>query len=144
MAGRGARHADRHRRGRPHVTRLTIVIVAFNAREDLAGTLLSLTTTSPSTSEEVVGVDTASTDGSPGLVRARFPGVSVIEAGENLGFSRANNLAIRRSASELVLLLTPDTIVPAGAIDQLVACLDSQPEVAVVGPRIVDANGRAE
>ncbi len=43
-----------------------------------------------------------------------------------------------------MLLLNPDTIVPAGAIDQLVARLDSQPEVAVVGPRIVDASGRAE
>ena len=66
------------------MTRLTIVIVAFNAREDLAGTLLSLTTTSPSTSHEIVVVDNASTDGAPGLVRARFPGVSVIEPGENL------------------------------------------------------------
>src|SRR4029079_88705 len=144
MAGRGARHADRHRRGRAHVTRLTIVIVAFNAREDLAGTLLSLTTAPPSTAHEIVVVDNASTDGAPELVRARFPGVRLVEAGANLGFARANNLAIQRSASELVLLLTPATIVPAGAIDQLVACLDSQPEVAVVGPRIVDANGRAE
>jgi GT2 family glycosyltransferase len=126
------------------VTRLTIVIVAFNAREDLAGTLGSLTTAPPSTSHEIVVVDNASTDGAPELVRGRFPGVALVEAGENLGFARANNLAIRRSASELVLLLNPDTIVPAGAVDQLVACLDSAPGVAVVGPRIVDATGRAE
>jgi GT2 family glycosyltransferase len=126
------------------VTRLTIVIVAFNAREDLAGTLASLTGAPPSTAHEIVVVDNASTDGAPELVRARFPDVRLVEAGANIGFARANNLAIRSSASELVLLLNPDTIVPAGAIDQLVARLDAQPDVAVVGPRIVDANGRPE
>jgi N-acetylglucosaminyl-diphospho-decaprenol L-rhamnosyltransferase len=126
------------------VTRLTIVIVAFNARDELAGTLASLTTLPPSTAHEIVVVDNASTDGVPELVRSRFSTVRLVEAGANLGFARANNLAIRQSTSELVLLLNPDTIVPAGAIDQLVARLDSQPDVAVVGPRIVDANGRAE
>jgi GT2 family glycosyltransferase len=70
--------------------------------------------------------------------------VRLVEAGTNVGFARANNLAIRQSASELLLLLNPDTIVPAGAIDRLVARLDSQPNVAAVGPRIVDANGRVE
>ncbi len=126
------------------MTRLTIVIVAFNAREDLDGALASLTMAPPSTPHEIVVVDNASTDGAPDVVRARFPGVRLIEAGANLGFARANNLAIRQSTGELVLLLNPDTIVPAGAIDQLVARLDAQPEVAAVGPRIVDANGRPE
>ena len=126
------------------MTRLTIVIVAFNAREDLAGTLSSLTTAPPVTPHEILVVDNASTDGAPGMVRDRFPSVRVIEAGANLGFARANNLAIRQSAGELVLLLNPDTVVPAGAIDVLVARLDAQPDVAVVGPRIVDANRRPE
>src|SRR4029078_7418934 len=103
-----------------------------------------LTTAPPSTSHEIVVVDNASTDGAPELVRGRFPGVALCEAGANLGFARANNLAIRRSASELVLLLNPDTIVPAGAVDQLVACLDSQPEVALSRPRALARSGRAE
>ena len=126
------------------MTRLAIVIVAFNAREDLAGALESLTATPPATPHEIVVVDNASTDGAATLVRARFPGVRVIEAGSNVGFARANNLAIRQTSSELLLLLNPDTVVPGGAIDRLVAVLDAQPEVAVVGPRIVDAQGRAE
>jgi GT2 family glycosyltransferase len=126
------------------VTRLTIVIVAFNAQQDLAGTLTSLTAAAPSTSHEIIVVDNGSTDGAPALVRSRFPKVRLIEAGSNLGFARANNLAIRQSVSELLLLLNPDTIVPAGAIDQLVTHLDAQADVAVVGPRIVDATGRAE
>jgi GT2 family glycosyltransferase len=126
------------------VTRLTIVIVAFNAREDLAGTLESLTVTPPATPHEIVVVDNGSTDGAPELVRTRFNGVRLLDAGVNLGFARANNLAIRQTSSELVLLLNPDTIVPAGAVDRLVALLDAQPGVAVVGPRIVGVDGHAE
>ena len=62
----------------------------------------------------------------------------------NLGFAAANNRGIRESSSELVLLLNPDTSVPEGAIDRLVAHLDARPDMAIVGPRIVDGEGRAE
>ncbi len=96
------------------MTRLAIVIVSFNARDDLAGTLASLTAAPPAASHEIVVVDNASTDGAPALVRERFPAVRVIDAGGNLGFARANNIGIRATTSELVLLLNPDTIVPAG------------------------------
>jgi len=77
-------------------------------------------------------------------VRQRWPGVRVIDAGANIGFARANNTGIRQTAGELVLLLNPDTVVPAGAIDTLVASLDARPDAAAVGPRLVDATGRAE
>jgi GT2 family glycosyltransferase len=89
-------------------------------------------------------IDNASSDGTAADVRARWPGVRLIASPRNVGFAAANNRAIRESASELVLLLNPDTRVPAGAIDRLVAHLDARPDVAVVGPRIVDADGRAE
>jgi GT2 family glycosyltransferase len=77
-------------------------------------------------------------------VRASWPGVRLIASPSNLGFAAANNRGIRESSSELVLLLNPDTSVPRGAIDRLVAHLDARPDVAIVGPRIVDGEGRAE
>ncbi len=126
------------------MTRLAIIIVSYNAREDLAATLESLTTAPPGVPHEIVVVDNASADGAPALVRARYPAVRLIEAGGNVGFARASNLGIRETTSELVLLLNPDTIVTAGAIDRLVAHLDRSPGVAVVGPRIVDSDGHAE
>ena len=124
--------------------RLAIVIVSFNARDDVAAALASLHDAPPQISHHVVVVDNASTDGAPDLVRARFPRVTVIDAGGNVGFSRANNIGIAATESEHVLLLNPDTIVRAGAIDRLVARLDSDPAIAAVGPRLVDAEGRAE
>jgi hypothetical protein len=70
--------------------------------------------------------------------------VRVIEAGGNLGFARANNLGIKGTQSEFVLLLNPDTLVPPGAIATLVRALAVRPEAAVAGPRLIDANGFPE
>jgi N-acetylglucosaminyl-diphospho-decaprenol L-rhamnosyltransferase len=123
---------------------LTIVIVSFNARDDLAAALDSLVAHPPAVAHEIVVVDNASTEDVPAMLRTRFPGVRVIEAGGNLGFARANNLGIRQSRGDLVLLLNPDTIVPAGAIDRLVRQLLATPEAVAAGPRLVDSGGEAE
>jgi N-acetylglucosaminyl-diphospho-decaprenol L-rhamnosyltransferase len=123
---------------------LAIVIVSFNAREDLDRTLASLHDAPSVATTEVVVVDNASRDGSAAMVRERWPDVSLIEAGGNLGFSRANNIGIRATRSEFILLLNSDTIVPAGAIDALLAELRAHPEAAVLGPRLLDKEGRLE
>jgi glycosyltransferase involved in cell wall biosynthesis len=126
------------------VPRLAIVIVSFNAREDVLRCLATLHEPAPLVAHDIVVVDNQSSDGSAAAVRARWPRVRVIEAGRNVGFAAANNLGIRATNSELVLLLNPDTLVPAGAVDALVAVLDRQPDIAIAGPRLVDATGRPE
>jgi len=122
---------------------LSIVVVSFNAREDLRRCLESLHAAPPARSHEIIVVDNASTDGSADAAR-RWPGVRVIEAGSNLGFSRGNNVGIRASTGANLLLLNSDTVVPPGAIDTLLSQLDRHPDVAVAGPRLVDGHGRAE
>jgi N-acetylglucosaminyl-diphospho-decaprenol L-rhamnosyltransferase len=122
---------------------LSIIIVSFNARADLEACLESLHQPPPTTPHEIIVVDNASDDCSAGAAR-RWTDVRVIESGGNLGFARANNVGIRASTGANLLLLNGDTIVPAGAIDGLVAELDRLEDMAVVGPRLVDADGRAE
>jgi hypothetical protein len=123
---------------------LSIVIVSFNARAELAHCLASLAAAPPATSHEILVVDNGSTDGSADAARAA--GVRVVEAGANVGFARGNNLGIRASHGANLLLLNSDTVVARGAIDGLVARLQAPDaaDVAVVGPRLVDAEGRAE
>jgi N-acetylglucosaminyl-diphospho-decaprenol L-rhamnosyltransferase len=123
---------------------LAIVIVSFNVREDLARALGSLFASPPAIAHEIVVVDNGSSDGSLEMVRSRWPSVRAIDAGGNLGFSKANNLGIRETRSEWVLLLNGDTEVPEGAIDALVEELRAHPEAAVAGPRLVDGAGRPE
>jgi len=125
------------------VSLLSIVVVSFNARDDLASCLASLRVAPPAIGHEVIVVDNASTDGSVDAARAT-PGVRVRALDRNVGFAAANNAGIRESRGDLVLLLNSDTIVPAGAIDRLVARLLAVPEAAVAGPRLVDATGRPE
>jgi GT2 family glycosyltransferase len=124
--------------------RVTIVIVSYNTKTDLARCLDSLRDTPPEVRLQVVVVDNASRDGSAAMVRAQYPGVRLIEAGANVGFAKANNLGIRATASELVLLLNSDTVVPPHALDRLVAALDRYPSVVAAGPRLVDGAGNAE
>jgi GT2 family glycosyltransferase len=122
---------------------LSIIIVSYNARADLERCLDSIRAAPPRASHEVIVVDNASTDGSAQAARARS-GVRVIELGENVGFARANNAGIRAGRGTDVLLLNSDTIVPADALDRLLAELHRHPDVAVAGPRLVDRDGRPE
>src|SRR4029077_341427 len=105
------------------MTALAIIIVSYNARVDLERCLDSLHQPPPQLTHEIVVVDNQSGDGSAQAARG-WPDVRVIEVGSNAGFARANNIGLRATSSASVLLLNSDTIVPAGAIDRLVAELD--------------------
>jgi N-acetylglucosaminyl-diphospho-decaprenol L-rhamnosyltransferase len=123
---------------------LAIIIVSYNVRAELAACLESVVGHTEPFPTEVVVVDNASTDATVASVRARWPDVRVIEAGGNLGFARANNLGIRATHSEFVLLLNPDTVIPPAAIPTLVRGLAMHPEAAAAGPRLIDAEGFPE
>jgi GT2 family glycosyltransferase len=121
---------------------LSIVIVSFNARADLAACLASLGAHPPAIAHDIVVVDNASEDGSADAARAA--GATVIALARNAGFAAANNAGIRASHGELILLLNSDTLVPPGAIDALVARLRADEAVAIAGPRLVDGSGQPE
>jgi GT2 family glycosyltransferase len=124
---------------------LAIIIVSFNARADLDECLASLYAHPPTiTPFTVVVVDNASTDGSVEMVRDRWPSVRLIALSRNVGFAAANNVGIRETTGDLILLLNSDTVVPPDALDRLVTALKSDPQAAIAGPRLVDAQGVPE
>lgn len=123
---------------------LSIVIVSYNARADLENCLASLQAAPPAIPHDVIVVDNASPDRSADAVRARFPAVRVIALDKNVGFAAGNNVGIKATTGDLVLLLNSDTLVAAGAIDSLVRRLQSHPAAAVAGPRLLDGHGRTE
>jgi GT2 family glycosyltransferase len=125
-------------------TSLAIVIVSYNVRAELEECLQSLSGATHPYRTEVVVVDNGSADGTVAFIRERWPTVRIIEAPGNVGFSRANNLGIRATSSEFVLLLNPDTIVRPGAIQSLVHTLTSHQHAAAAGPRLVGRDGVPE
>jgi GT2 family glycosyltransferase len=120
-----------------------IVVVSHNTRGDLEACLAAVRASPPRAPHRIVVVDNASTDGSADAVEARWPDIRVIRSARNVGFGAANNLAIRESGADLVLLLNSDTIAPPGAVDRLIDRLQ-QTGAAAAGPRLVDAAGRPE
>ncbi len=123
---------------------LAIVIVSYNVRQELHACLESIVGHSTPFATTVCVVDNASSDGTPQMVRETWPAVQLIEAGSNVGFARANNLGIRATRSEFVLLLNPDTLVPPGSIQSLIRGLAADPNAAAAGPRLRDERGFPE
>jgi N-acetylglucosaminyl-diphospho-decaprenol L-rhamnosyltransferase len=123
---------------------LSIVIVSYNAREDLARCLESLHAAPPALTHTITVVDNASTEGGLDGLRGRWPAVRLIALDRNRGFAAGNNVGIRATEGELLLLLNSDTEAPRGAIDALVARLRTHRDAAVAGPRLVDRTGRVE
>ena len=126
------------------MTRLAIVIVSYNTREDLSACLRSLHETPPSATTAIAVVDNASSDGSAAAVRDEWPAVTLIEMGRNVGFAAATNAGVGATSSDLVLLLNSDTMVPAGSLDRLIAALDRDPGAVAAGPRLIGSAGELE
>jgi N-acetylglucosaminyl-diphospho-decaprenol L-rhamnosyltransferase len=122
---------------------LDIVIVNHNTADELVACLNSVFGAPPDGLRRVWVVDNASTDDSRARVNAEFPEAVLLALPVNAGFAAANNRAIEQSDADLVLLLNSDTIVPAGAIDMLVARQAATGAVAA-GPKLVDGRGRPE
>jgi GT2 family glycosyltransferase len=120
---------------------LSIVIVSWNTRALLQQCLASLPDATVGLDVEVFVVDNASSDDSLAMVASEFPSVQTIAAGGNLGFARANNLALPRTDGRHVLLLNPDTVCPAGSLAKLVRAADRHPGCGAVGPVLTDAAG---
>lgn len=123
---------------------LAIIIVTYNSATEIGPCLDSLVGHTEPFPTTITVVDNASSDGTVGMVRARWPGVQVIESPTNAGFSRANNLGIRATGGDYVLLLNPDTVAPPGAIQTLVRGLAAHPDAAIAGARLLSEHGFPE
>jgi GT2 family glycosyltransferase len=120
---------------------LSVVVVSHNGLRLLEACLQSLASDSDRDRYEVTVVDNASTDGAVEMVRRSHPWVRLIESGSNLGFARAANIGIRDSIGEYLLLLNPDTVVPAGTLGRCVDALAQQADVGMLGCKLVRPDG---
>ena len=125
--------ADRRAADRSAADRVAAVVVNFESGSALTECLRTLVSEAAA---EVVVVDNGSADGSLAQGRRAFPSVEVVVPGRNLGYGAAANRGVAATTAELVLVCNSDLSVHPGALGALVATLDEQPEVAVVGPLI--------
>ncbi len=123
---------------------LAIIIVTYNSMTEIDDCLRSLVGHTDPFPTTITLVDNASSDGTADHVRRTWPSVQVIASPDNVGFSKANNLGIRATRSDYVLLINPDTVAPPGAIQTLVRGLASHPEAAIAGSRLLSERGFPE
>lgn len=121
--------------------KLSIVIVNYNVERFLEQCLQSVYRALNGIAAEVFVVDNASVDGSVEMVKEKFPQAILMANRDNLGFSKANNQAIRKAKGEYVLLLNPDTVVEEDTFRQCLEEMDAHPECGVLGVRMVDGLG---
>lgn len=130
---------------------LPVIIVSYNTCNLLRGCLRALFA-SEGVSPQAIVVDNASADGSAEMVRAEYPSARLIEAGANLGFAAANNLALRAlgytgrtsdgEPPEYVLLLNPDTAVQPDALAILLGFMQSHRRAGLAGAQLLYPDGQ--
>ena len=121
--------------------KLSVIIVNYNVKYHLEQCIRSVQKASEGLSADIWVVDNASSDGSMDYLQPLFPDIHFISNTENVGYSRANNQAIRESKGEYVLLLNPDTIVAEDTLKGCVDFLDAHPKVGATGVRMLNADG---
>ena len=119
--------------------KVTVVIVNWNGAQFLERCLTALMAQTVVPNETIL-VDNASSDGSLDIVR-RFPSVRLLAQDKNLGFARANNLAIESASvdSEWIALLNPDAFAEPNWLEALLAAAQANPDVAFFGSKLVTA-----
>ena len=121
--------------------KLSIIIVSYNVRSYLEQCLQSVQKALEGIEGEVWVVDNNSQDDSVDVLRRDYPWVRLIANTENMGFARANNLAIRQSQSDYVLLLNPDTVVEESTLRGVLDFMDAHPEAGGAGVMMHNADG---
>lgn len=123
------------------VMKLSVVIVSYNVKYYVEQCLNSLNRALEGIDSEVFVVDNHSKDDSVGYLTRRFRNVTVIDSNHNLGFARANNIAIRRSSGEYVLLLNPDTFVGEDTVSRAIDFMDRHTGAGGVGVKMYNPDG---
>ncbi len=121
--------------------KVSVVIVNYNVRDLLRQSLRSIERSLAGIPSEVIVVDNNSVDGSVGMLAKEFPNITVIANRANIGFSAANNQAMRLATGKYFFILNPDTIVEEETIKVLVDFMDTHPDAGAVGCRILNPDG---
>jgi GT2 family glycosyltransferase len=124
--------------------KMVISIVSWNTKELLRTCLASLRQHCRPGHTRVVVIDNASSDGTPDMVRAEFPEVTLVESGGNLGFGKAHNLVAQYSTEPYVLFLNPDTEFVEPAHERMLSICEHNPNVALVGCKMTNLDGSVQ
>ncbi len=120
---------------------VSICIVSWNVADDLRACLASLQRQDNSPTAEIIVVDNNSSDDTMTMLENEFREVITIANPENRGFAAATNQALQRSRGRYLLMLNPDTLVPADGLSSLVQFADTHPKAGIIAPKLLNPDG---
>ena len=120
---------------------LSVIIVNYNVKYFLEQCLCSVIKAIQNIDAEIFVVDNNSTDGSKDFFKGRFSNVKFMWNTENIGFSKANNIALKHAAGRYILFLNPDTLLPEDCLERSISFLETHPEAGALGIKMLDGSG---
>ncbi|MFA6228111.1 MAG: glycosyltransferase family 2 protein [Patescibacteria group bacterium] len=125
-------------------TQLSIIIVSYKVKDLLEKCLDSIYRNQGNLTMELFVVDNASGDGTAELIKKKFPQSRLIASDKNLGFAKANNLAIKQATGEYILLLNPDTEIFPDTLSKSVAAVKRHSACGILGVQMIYPDGRLQ
>lgn len=123
---------------------VSVVTVSFNTKELLLECLHSLKRGLKNLKSEIFVVDNDSRDGTVEAVRSNFAKVKLIANSKNVGFSKANNQAIKKATGKYILVLNPDTRVMPEAIKTMIKYMEKDDNIACATCRVELPDGNLD
>jgi GT2 family glycosyltransferase len=123
---------------------LSIVILNYNTKAVLENCLKSLEKVKKEADFEVIVVDNASVDGSPEMVRRKFPKFKILVNQQNLGFAKGNNVARKQVKGKYILFLNSDTIVNSGAIAKTLEFIKNDNKIGAISCKVLLQSGELD
>ena len=121
--------------------KLSVVILNYNVQYFLEQCLLSVKRALINIDSEIIVIDNNSEDDSCQMVKERFPEITLIQNSENVGFSKANNQAVKVAQGDYVCILNPDTAVAEDTFTKTLTHFESHENVGALGIHLIDGTG---
>jgi hypothetical protein len=125
----------------PELTLLSFIVINRNTAALLVKCLDHIFRSDLQQKPAVIVVDNGSSDNSVALVKDRYPDVTVIEAGRNMGFAAANNMAVQSAKGDFVVLVNTDALLERSCAQSLLDLMKADPHVGMAGPQLLNADG---
>jgi O-antigen biosynthesis protein len=120
---------------------LSVIIVNYNVKFFLEQCLCSVVKACENISAQIIVIDNCSTDGSESFFANRFKNVEFIWGKKNIGFAKANNIALAQATGEFIVFLNPDTIIAEDCFTQCISFLNKQHNAGALGIKMIDGSG---
>lgn len=122
---------------------ISVVIVNYNVKDLVDNCIASIYKANSSSkfSLDIFFVDNNSVDGSSSHIKEKYPEVNIIELEENLGFSKANNIALKQVDSKFILILNPDTLLEENTFEKMIKFFEDNPKAGAVTSKLIKQDG---